>query len=187
MIDDRDLRLLKHLGYGRVPVDLAASSGEPRPVGEVLDRWLALTVVVAVASGLDGASGRRLVDGFDVGAALTADEREYVADAADGVRVEDAARALGVEAVAVLAWALGLRAELPLDEPVEFDGVPAEVPTDAELRPAAELRRMHDLHTAMAWALRADPDLAVGAAPGAVDPYVVHQRHDALAWLLGDD
>jgi hypothetical protein len=185
-MDDDDRRLLKHLGYGRPPHDLEPATAEPRPATDVLDRFLALQAVVAVSHGLDGAAGRRLVDGFDVVGALTEDEVEYLADAADGVRVEDAARALGAEAVAVLAWALSLRDELPLDEPVAFEGVAVDVPDVPALRPAAELRRMLDLHAAMAWALRADPDLAVGAAPGAVDPYVVHQRHDALRWLLDD-
>ena len=184
MIGDDDRRLLKRLGYGSPPADLAPPAGDPRPAGDVLDRYLALHAVVAVAHGLDGAAGRRLVDGYDVGHALTADEVEYLEDAVDGVRTEDAARALGVEAVAVLAWALELGPEPPLDEPVEFDGVPTDVPADPALRPTHELRRLHDLHVAMAWALRDDPDLAVGAAPGAVDPYVVHQRHGALRWLF---
>ena len=178
--DDR--RLLKRLGYGSPP-DVDPTTADPRPAVEVLDRLLALHAVVAVAHGLDGAAGRRLVDGYDVAAALTDDEREYLEDAADGVRTEDAARALGVEAVAVLAWALGLGPEPPLDEPVELLSL-AEVPDDPSLRAIDELRRMAELHEAMAWALRDDPDLSVGAAPGSVDPYVVHQRHGALRWLF---
>lgn len=186
-MDDDDRRLLTHLGYGRVPDHLEPTTADPRPAAEVLDRWLALSVVVAAASGLDGDAARRLIDGYDVAGALTDDEVEYLADVADGVRVEDAARALGVEAVAMLAWALDLGPEPPLDAPVDVDGVPTDVPEEPALRPVAELRRMHDLHAAMAWALRADLDLAVGAAPGAVDPYVVHQRFGALRWLLGLD
>ena len=186
MIDDADRRLLKRLGYGVPPPDIESATAEPRPAVEVLDRLLALHAVVAVAHGLDGAAGLRLVDGYDVGAALTPDEREYLEDAADGVRTEDAARALGVEAVAVLSWALALGPEPPLDDPVEFEGVPIDPPIEPSFRPADELRRMYDLHAAMAWALRADPDLAVGAAPGAVDPYVVRQRHGALRWLFED-
>ena len=182
-MNDDDKRLLKRLGYGRAP-DVEPTAADPRPAMEVLDRLLALRAVVTVAHGLDGAAGRRLVDGYDVASALTPDEAEYLEDAADGVRVEDAARATGVEAMAALAWALGLAVELPLDEPVVLTDIPADTPEAPTLRPAAELRRMHDLHVAMEHALRADPDLAVGAAPGSVDPYVVHQRHDALRWLL---
>jgi hypothetical protein len=150
----------------------------------VLDRWLALQAVVAVAHGMDGSAGKRLVEGYDVGHALTADEVEYLEDAAEGVRIEDAARGLGVEAVVMLAWVLDVGPEPPLDAPVAFDGVPANVPDEPQLRAAHELRRMHDLHAAMAWALRDDLELAVGAAPGAVDPYVVHHRFAALRWLL---
>ena len=182
-MNDDDKRLLKRLGYGTAP-DVEPTTAEPRPAMDVLDRLLALRAVVTVAHGLDGAAGRRLVDGYDVAHALTPDEIEYLEDAADGVRVEDAARATGVEAMATFAWALGLAPELPLDEPVELTGIPADTPAAPTLRSAAELRRMHDLHVAMEHALRADPDLAVGAAPGSVDPYVVHQRHDALRWLL---
>jgi hypothetical protein len=186
-VNEDDRRLLKRLGYGRVPPGFEPTTALPRPGTEVLDRLLALHAVVAVAHGLDGSAGRRLVDGYDVGHALAADEAEYLDDAADGVRTEGAARALGVEAVAVLAWALGLGPEPPLDEPVELSPLPADLPGDPSLRPTDELRRMHDLHAVMTWALRADPDLAFGAAPGAVDPYVVRQRHGALRWVLGGD
>lgn len=162
----------------------ARAAADPRPATEVLDRLLAVHAVVAVASGLDAAAGRRLVDGWDVAAALTGDEADYLADAAAGVRVEDAARALDVEVVAVLAWALGLAEAPPLDEPVAGLVAVESVPDTPALRPVAELRRLLALHEAMAWALRADPDLEVGAAPGPVDPYVVHRRHAALRWLF---
>ena len=182
MIDD-DRKLLKRLGYGNPP-DVEPTTAEPRPPMEVLDRLLALRAVVSVAHGLDGAAGRRLVDGFDVSHALTPDEVEYLEDAAEGVRVEDAARATAVEAMAALAWALDLTPELPLDDPVDLAEVPDDVPEAPTLRAVEELRRMHDLHVAMEFALRADPDLAVGAAPGSVDPYVVHQRYDPLRIVL---
>jgi hypothetical protein len=185
-VNDDDRKLLKRLGYGRAP-EIEPTTAEPRPAMEVLDRLLALRAVVSVAHGLDAAAGRRLVDGYDVAHALAPDELEYLEDAADGVRVEDAARATAVEAMAVLAWALGLVDELPLDEPVELADVPADAPEAPRVRDARELRRMHDLHVAMEHALRADPDLAVGAAPGSVDPYVVHQRYGALRFVLGLD
>lgn len=182
-MNDDDRKLLKRLGYGRAP-EVEPTTAEPRPAMEVLDRLLALRAVVSVAHGLDATAGRRLVDGYDVAHALTVDEAEYLEDAAEGVRVEDAARATAVEAMAALAWALGLAPELPLDEPVELADVPGDVPEAPTLRESGELRRMHDLHVAMAWALRDDPELSVGAAPGSVDPYVVHQRHEALRWVL---
>jgi hypothetical protein len=162
--------------------EVDAAVVEPRPAGEVLDRLLALHCVVAVASGVDAEAGRRLVDGYDVAHALTADEVDYLADAAEGIRVEDAARALGVEAVAVLAWTLEVGPAPPFDEPAE--PWVAVVPAEPALRPVDELRRLHRLHAAMSWALRDDPDLAVGAAPGAVDPYVVRERMAALDWLF---
>lgn len=177
--------MLRRLGYGSVRGDLVVPTGEPRPAVEVLDRFLAHHVVVAVARGLPAGAGQRLVDGWDVRHALTGDEAEYLADAADGVHVEDAARALGAEAVAILAWALGLAPEPPLDEPVDTLPEPV-VPDEPSLRPTVELHRAAARYEAMADALRADPDLAVGAAPGAVDPYVVHERRAALRWLLDE-
>jgi len=180
-VHDDDRRLLRRLGYGEV---LAVDVGplDPRPAGDVLDRALALDVVVAVAGGLDATSARRLLDGFDVAHALDDGEHEYLADVADGIRVEDTLRALDAEAVALLAWALDLAPAPPLDEP--SGRVRLDPPAAPALRPLPELRRHLELHEAMAWSLRADPDLAVGAAPGPVDPYVVHRRHAALRWLL---
>jgi hypothetical protein len=183
-LDDDDRRLLRRLGYGTVPDHVEVPAGAPRPAAEVLDRLLARHAVVAVARGLDPAAGRRLLDGWDVRHALTEDEGEYLADAADGVRVEDAARALGVEAVAVLAWALALGPEPPVDEPVH-DLPELTLPDDPALGPTDELRRACARYEAMRLALAEDPDLAVGAAPGAVDPYVVHERAAALRWLFG--
>ena len=51
-MDDADRRLLRHLGYGGFPPDLEATTAEPRPAAEVVDRWLALSVVAAAANGL---------------------------------------------------------------------------------------------------------------------------------------
>jgi hypothetical protein len=162
--------------------DVVPAAGEPRPPTEVLDRLLAHHCVVSVALGLDADAARRLVDGYGVADALRHDEVEYLADVADGIRVEDASRALGVEAVTVLAWALELGPEPPLDD-VAAPWV-VSVPDVPSLRELDELRRMHELHVAMLWALRDDPDLDVGAAPGPVDPYVVRERAAALAWLF---
>jgi Domain of unknown function (DUF4272) len=188
-------RLLRHLGFGRVPDDVgAAPDGPARPAGEVLDRALALHVVVAVAGGLDGEAGWRWLDGLGAGDALAPGEADYLQDAAEGIRVEDAARATQAEALAVLVWALGLIDDLPPDGPAtEATAVlpGAGRPVDdavvgADVRPIAELEALHDLLAGMAWALRADPDLEVGAAPGSLDPYVVRQRLAALRWLLGE-
>ena len=188
-------RLLRHLGFGRVPDDLGpAPAGPPRPAPEVVDRALALHVVVRVAGGTGAAMAQRWLDALDVRHALHADEADYLLDAADDLRVEDAARATAAESLAVLLWTVGLLGDLPLEGPAvgatavlpgPGDPVTSEV-LDARLRPEHELRAAHDLAAGMAWALRADPDLEVGAAPGSLDPYVVRQRQRALRWVLGD-
>lgn len=184
-------RAARLAGYGKVPLDIGEPPAGPiRPPEEVLDRALALHVVVTVARGLDGDAGRRWADAL--GVALHDDEREYLDDAADGIRVEDAARAAAVEALAELLWCLGLAGEPPIDEVA--DGAVAVLPgpgepvtVDAELRPTAQLEARHDLLTAMAWALRADDELEIGESPGSVDPYVVRRRVQASAWVLGAD
>jgi hypothetical protein len=165
-----------------------------RTAAEVLDRALGLHVVVAVAGGLEGDAGRRWLDGLGVAAALTPGETVYLRDAAEGLRVEDAARATQAEGLAALLWALGLLDDLPTDGPAS--AAPAVLPgagepigdelAGAALRTIDELEGCHDLLAGMAWALRADPDLEVGAAPGSLDPYVVRQRLGALRWVLGE-
>jgi hypothetical protein len=190
-------RLLRHLGFGRVPDELEElpPSGPRREVGVVLDRALALHVVVAVSSGLDAEAARLWADGLGVADALRPDERDYLDDVADGIRVEDAARATDAEALAALLWSAGLADSLPLEGPAVWattvlpgvgEGV-AEVLDGARLRPEPALLAAWDLAAGMVWALRADPDLEVGSAPGSLDPYVVRRRHAALSWVLGGE
>jgi hypothetical protein len=179
------------VGYGKVPDDVGAPpDGPPRSADVVLDRALALHVVVAVAGGVAGEAARRWADAL--GVRLLDDEQEYVEDAADDLRVEDAARATSVEALAVLLWALDLAPEPPIDDVADSarsvlpgPGEPLDV--EATLRPAEELEAAWDLLAGMAWALRADDDLEIGQSPGTVDPYVVRERFHALTWVLGGD
>jgi hypothetical protein len=190
-------RELRHLGFGRVPdaLDEAPPAGPTRDLIEVLDRALALHVIVAVAAGLDAEAGRRWLDGLGATGALTTDEADYLDDVADGIRVEDAARATAAEALAALLWCAGLADDLPLEGPAAWattvlpgpgEGV-ADLLDAARLRDDAALLGAWDLAAGMVWALRADPDLEVGAAPGSLDPYVVRRRHSALRWVLGGE
>lgn len=182
-------RAARMVGYGKVPLDVGPPPAGPvRGASEVLDRALALHVVVAVAGGLPGDLGLRWAEAL--GVRLLDDEREYLEDAGDDLRVEDAARRTSVEALALLLWSLGLGDQPPIDN--RADGAasvlpgPGEAVADvAELRPQAELEAMWDLLAGMAWALRADDELEIGQSPGSVDPYVVRQRLRASAWLLG--
>lgn len=199
---DRDARAanrreLRHLGFGRVPdeLDEAPPAGPPREVDEVVDRALALHVVVAVAAGLEAEAARRWIEGLGVAESLRPDEHDYLDDVAEGIRVEDAARATDAEALAALLWAVGLADDLPLEGTAAWATTvlpgPGEEVADvlegAALRPAADLLAAWDLTAGMVWSLRADPDLEVGAAPGSLDPYVVRRRHAALRWALGGE
>lgn len=201
-------RAARLVGYGKVPDDVGSPPAGPlRPAEVVLDRALALHVVGAVARGLDGEVALRWADGL--GVRLLDDEREYVEDAADDLRVEDAARATSIEALAQLLWSLRLAPPPPIDDVapaawargsgesaggavVRLGGAvlpgPGEaVEVVAELQPVEELEAAWDLLAGMAWALRADDELEVGQSPGTVDPYVVRQRFHAAAWVLGGD
>ena len=184
-------RAARMVGYGKVPDDVGPPPAGPvRTADVVLDRALALHVVVAVAGGLDGEAGLRWADALGVW--LLDDEREYLEDAAEGLRVEDAARATTVEALAQLLWSLELAEAPPLDD--DAPGAASVLPAVGEpvdvvsaLRPVDELAVAWDLLAGMAWALREDDELEIGQSPGTVDPYVVRQRFHAAAWILGAD
>lgn len=189
-------RLLHHLGFGAVPLDLPdgpVTASEGRSPSAVVERALALHVVLAVTRGFEPAQAGAALSGMDVVGALTPVEVEYLDDAADGIRLADAARATEVEALAALLWSMGLLDDLPADEPARHaadvlgrpgDPLPEAV-VSAALRPVDELAAALDLYAGMVWALAADPDLAVGQAPGPYDPYVARERYRALAWVFG--
>lgn len=184
-------RRVRRLGYRGVPRDLPPPPVAPlRAPAEVVDRALVLHVVVSVANGLDAAVARRWLDGLGLGGALEPGEDDYLADVADGTSAEDGARRTGIEGLAVLLWALDLAphpgwealASVETLAVLPAPGAPvAALP--AALRPSAELAAERDLVTCMAWAL-GDDDLAVGFAPGSVEPYVVWERRRAMDWLF---
>lgn len=192
-------RVARRLGYPAAPPGWAPpADGPPRPAAAVVDRLLASRAVAAVAHGVEPAAVRRwlaLVGGEE---ALLADEVDYLDDAADGVRVEDAARRIGVEAAWALAWALGLVDALDWSTPVGAEAAdilpspaaPGALPESIlapALRDDATLADERALAARLLAGLAADPDLEIGVAPGEVDPYVVRERHRALAWLLGGE
>ena len=182
-------RLLRHLGYGRVPAEVGERpTGPVRSASEVLDRALAVHVVVTVANGFDVEVGFRWATALDV--RFLPDEVEYLEDVKEGIGLEDAVRQTSVEALALLLWALDVY-ELPPDAPAAEAAqvLPVGAPIDVieAVRPVEEILVLHDLLAGMAWALRDDTELEIGDAPGSVDPYVVRQRHRASSWLLGAD
>jgi hypothetical protein len=183
MVRRLDRRLLRHLGYGRAPA-VALPAAAWRPPAAVLDRALALSVVLAVVGGMEATTAAALLDGLDVREALEPDEAEYLDDVADGIRLADALRATEAEALAALTWALGL-GDLPPGEPHPVSTLPDPLPREPSLRPEPELDEARELYAAMVAALDLDPDLEVGHALGPYDPYVARQRHRALAWVAG--
>jgi hypothetical protein len=194
----RSRKLARELGYPRPPDDLAPPDVlHVRTKDELLARALALNVVISSAYGLDPATAlawlrkERLLD------RLTDDEREYLADVSEGLRVEEVYRKLQVEALWALLWALSLVDDLDFSRgcgagvigivPDIDEGEDSrELRAVARVREEAELFEAFDLASCLAWAI-GDPELQVGFSPGDVEPYVVWERHRALAWVHGAD
>jgi hypothetical protein len=167
-----------------------------RSTDEAVDRVLALNVVVSCAHGLPAVTARRWLTDAGLDTVVTAGESNYLDDLAEGIRLDDTARKLEVESLWALVWALSLVPELDfasgcgdglaglLPDPASGDSSPQELRDDCELRDPDELFEACDLAAVLTAAL-GDPDLRVGLSPGEVEPYVVWERHRALAWLHG--
>jgi hypothetical protein len=195
-VRERSRALARRLGYPKPPEDL------PRPViaelrskDAILERALVLNVVISCAYGLPALSaldwlrGERLLD------SLTEDEREFLVDVSEGLRVEELSRKLQVESLFALLWALSIAEELDFDRgcgdavallvpDIQAGEDASELRAEAQLRPPDELYAALDLATCLAWAI-GDEDLQLGLSPGDVEPYVVWERRRALTWIHG--
>ena len=196
-----NLRIAHRLGHPAPPDDHPYPTGEPvRTTDEVVERALAVNVVLSCAHGLSVDAARAWLDGHELACALTGHEAEYLEDVEDGMRLGSAHRKLHVEALWALLWAVSFADELDfgvgcgervtplvpdLFDPAEGVGA-ARVRSEALLRDGDELRAALDLARILTWGL-GDPDLSVGFSPGEVEPYVVWERRRALEWLFGAD
>jgi hypothetical protein len=176
--------------------------GPLRSAEDVLDRALVLNVVISCAYGLPTLTALDWLRRADLLDLLTDDERDFLADASEGIHVEDLARKLQVESLFALLWALSLVDDLDFDrgcgdevtrvvpdisaddEDVGAVVIASELLTAGTLRDADELYAALDLATVLASAL-GDEDLQLGLSPGDVEPYVVWERKRALAWIHG--
>ncbi|MEY2424058.1 MAG: hypothetical protein QOI95_4125 [Acidimicrobiaceae bacterium] len=195
--------MARRLGYGKPPEDLPDTPvGALRSAEEVLDRALVLNVVISCAYGLPTLTALDWLRRHELLDQLTDDEREFLADASEGIHVEELARKLQVESLFTLLWALSLVDDLDFDRgcgdevtrvmpDLSTDDVDARDAVDAgELRAAATLRDAEELYAALDLATVlgsaiGDEDLHLGLSPGDVEPYVVWERKRALQWIHG--
>jgi hypothetical protein len=195
-VRERSRRLARRLGYGKshgeVPVPRV---GALRTVDEVLDRVLVLNAVISCAYGLPTLSALDWLRRHDLLDVLTDDEREFLADASEGIHVEDLARKLQVESLFALLWALSLVDDLDFDRgcgdevarvvpDIQAGDDATDVRAAATVRASDELYEAFDLATVLASAI-GDEDLQLGLSPGDVEPYVVWERKRALEWIHG--
>jgi hypothetical protein len=195
-VRERSRKLARRLGYGKPPEDVPEPPVGPlRSTAEIVDRALVLDVVISCAYGLPTLTALDWLRVHDLLDRLTDDEREFLADASEGIHVEELSRKLQVESLFALLWAVSLVDELDFDRGCgdEVARVMPEIQggDDAgDLRAAAtrrdgdELYAALDLATVLASAL-GDEDLQLGLSPGDVEPYVVWERKRALAWIHG--
>lgn len=163
-----------------------------RPLEEVVQRAIALNLVSRFADGADRAWFEERVAYYQIQAAITAEEWEFVRkpDPLDYIIIKFSRR---MESYWLLLWALGYVKQLHLPEefcPVEFANQIIDSRTyeqflaEAVLRPQDELLDMADLYYRYHWAL-VDAELYGRKAPHGLEQPVVYERHYALNWLIG--
>lgn len=197
-VRERSRRLARRLGYGKPPDDLPELHvGSRRSAEEIVERALVLNVVISCAYGLATLTALDWLRREGLLDALTEDEREFLVDVSEGLRVEELARRLEVEALYALLWSTGLVDELDFDRgcgdavtgvlpDIEAGDDATAVRAEAVRRDVDELYAAFDLASVLAGAI-GDEDLQLGLSPGDVEPYVVWQRRRALAWVHGAD
>ena len=198
-VRERSRKLARRLGYGKPPDDLPDPPDPPvgrlRCAEEILERALVLNVVISAAYGLPTLGALEWLRTEGLLDHVTDDEREFLADASEGIHVEELARKLQVESLFALLWAVSLIDDLDFDRgcgdevtrvmpDIQAGDDARELRAGATLRAADELYAALDLATVLASAI-GDEDLQLGLSPGDVEPYVVWERKRALEWIHG--
>jgi hypothetical protein len=191
-------RIARRLGYPAPPDELEMPDVTGwRERDEVVDRALALDVVVSCAHGFEIGPAWTWLKANDLIDAVTHGETEYLDELESGIHLDDLARRLQVEALWALLWALSYVDDLDFGAgcgggvaPLlpEFDDVAGAraFRSDAVVRDSDELLAALDLARCLTAGL-GDGDVSIGFAPGEVEPYVVWERRRALEWLAGAD
>ena len=166
-----------------------------RPAEDAIARAVALYAVIAVREGTPADMARESLEERGLTGWLSERERGFIAQPVDeGELVEMSWR---IEALAALAWALGLVEELPLEG---AEGVPAEVfapidpdgsrgarDRDVRLRPVEQLADRLDLFYCAHWAARQQQLTGhFDPWPAQLVPDAIQERRHGLEWLFAE-
>jgi len=187
-------RIANSLGFRTIPhLPLIDDVSHRRSEAEVIDRFMALCVVVAVSHGFDREEASEWLDRESLWRLLTDKEEKFVVNSeGDPLRIHWL-----VEALWALAWALRLVNDLDFTKysddqfftlwPDLKVGEPsARVRRQCHLRPQDEIRAAYDLALCLHWDV-VEAALAGRKEPGVVPGEVIIQRRRALSWLLHDE
>lgn len=192
------LRTAASLGFPHPPAHLPQLDRDPlRPEEEVVERALALNLVIGCSWGMPMDLARAWLEREQLADRLTPGEIAFLADVDRGEDPESSDRQIQVEGLWVLAWALGLERTLDFgaccgDHLVSLlpdlrrDESRDRFETAAKLRPYDEIHGALDLAYCLTWGA-AEANLMRRQSPGAVLQYVLWERRRALEWLFGAD
>lgn len=194
-IRDQNLIEAHRLGYSiNDALPLLEISGKEQALEDVIARLASLHAIIASSYGFpkEKANNWLIIEGYF--SSLSERERKYIES--ESVPNQDSLFQWQVEALWVLAWALGIHDNLDFSDSCQDDFVKMlpdlEVKShissflgDMKLRPSWDLIRYADLAYCLHWAVR-DCELNGRPPPGDIPTRVVVERRRALEWLIGE-
>lgn len=192
------LAQLPSLGFPKPPEHFPVlEAGTLRSGRDVINRALALNVVINTSFGMPTDQARAWLDLYSLSSALTTDERTLLSDIDNGMPPDAKGHQLKVEALWTLIWALhqvetldftsycgeNLSSLLP---DLRTRETPDALISNASLRSAEEVGQALDLAYCITWGI-ADANLRNLEPPGDLQQYVYWERRRALEWLVGSE
>jgi hypothetical protein len=190
----QSLEAAQQLGYPPATVlPLSYDYLEPRPLPEIIDRFLCLGGIVAASFGLDRSEARKWFEREGLWLKLTPEERRFILHGSDDL---DAFQ-VRTEALWALGWVLGVvhdldfgaynRDHFDADVPDEqSDELTATWRSTVRCRSFDEIAAACDLAYCLHWAI-VEARIRKQETPGKVRGYVIWQRRHALEWVLSDE
>lgn len=190
----RSLEVARQLGYPPATVlPLSEEYLEPRPLPEIIDRFLCLGGIVSASFGLDRAHARRWFEREGLWLKLTPEERRFVLHGSEDLNDFQ----VRTEALWALGWVLRMVNDLDFSA-YNRDHFDADVPDEHSNDPTAdwrttircrcfnEIAAACDLAYCLHWAI-VEARITNKEIPGTVRGYVIWQRRHALEWVLSDE
>jgi hypothetical protein len=193
VVRSRSLAVVR--GFGYPEADHLPLLDEPdgfRPTTEIVDRCLALTILVAHAYGWSREEATARLDNERLWNSLTGSEQTLLAGHVGDSMLGGARQS--VESLWILTWALGFGPTLRFDQPCPNNLVELLPdlkrgddfsPFRAAVRPrrAADLVEAADIAYLVHWAF-VDAHLKGREVAGSIDLSVIENRRRALDWIL---